>query len=98
MSESNTRGQADAAMSGAEECDFSDAEIQRCANKILAADNAELRRRCDELLKACKVAVEIIRDSYGETEVDIPSDCQAVNVMVDAIAAAEAGTAQGGDA
>lgn len=41
-----------------------------------------------DLLAACQTAVEIIRDSYGEDDVSVSSDCQAVNVLEQAIAKA----------
>lgn len=51
--------------------------------------NARLIAAAPELLEALETACEIIRDSYGEEDVDIPSDCQAVNVMERAIAKAK---------
>ncbi len=53
--------------------------------------NARLIAAAPELLDAAETAVEIIRDSYGQNEVDIPCDCQAVNVLERAIKQAKGG-------
>jgi len=53
--------------------------------------NAQLIMAAPELLDAAEAAVEIIRDSYGQNEVDIPCDCQAVNVLERAIKQARDG-------
>ena len=47
--------------------------------------NARLIAAAPELLSAAESAVEIIRDNYGQDRVDIPCDCQAVNVLERAI-------------
>ena len=54
--------------------------------------NARLIAAAPELLSAAETAVEIIRDSYGQDEVDIPCDCQAVNVLERAIKKAKGGS------
>jgi len=53
--------------------------------------NARLIAAAPALLDAAEWAAEIIRDSYGQHDVDIPADCQAVNVLERAIKQAKGG-------
>ena len=53
--------------------------------------NAKLMAAAPGLLSAAETAVEIIRDSYGQDDVDLPCDCQAVNVLERAIKEAKGG-------
>jgi len=54
--------------------------------------NARLIAAAPGLLDAAETAVEIIRDSYGQHDVDVLADCQAVNVLEQAIKEAKGGS------
>lgn len=54
--------------------------------EALKAEHQWIKGEKDELLQAMRWAAEIIRDSYGEDpDAMISSDCQAVNVLEQAI-------------
>jgi hypothetical protein len=53
--------------------------------------NARLIAAAPGLLDAAETAAEIIRDSYGQHDVDVPADCQAVNILERAIKQAKGG-------
>lgn len=55
--------------------------------KQLKAQLAAVTRELNELVGAMQEAIEIIRDSYGQQDPDIESDCAAVRTLERAIAA-----------
>lgn len=55
---------------------------------VVSDSDANLISMAPELLFAAKSAVEIIRDSYGDSD-GCPSDCQAVRILEEAITKAE---------